>query len=370
MNDVRSWKEEGDFESGCFTAEANNAALTVSSSQPLYKRKQELFLAIADDHAANGGEAIGGGQEAKRTTEFIEWFRERYLQEYQESLGLNPAARRDFTAWLARDYGRWFEEEYADVRAQAKLDQALNTAEGVIRSLRIEGPEVFLPARQLERKLYEEVKSTLMAMGGAWDKKTQGFVFRDGDDPAERINTWFATGKKTSHKKEQQAFFTPAAVAERAAEIADLADHHTIMEPSAGRGALVLAILGRAPKCRLYAYEQHPPYFKDLEAIKAKRPQEFILELVDFLHVKPTQTFDRILMNPPYGKKQDAKHIQHAARFLASHGRLTAILLQGKGRALLEEAGLRVTDVEPLPDKAFQESGTTVKTEIVTGVRR
>lgn len=365
----RHWKDEGEFETGCFTAEANNAALTVTTTQVLDARKRSLFEQLGREYGASGDEAIGTGRAWKPVGEFVEFFRDCYSREYSEPSGLRGEARDDFIHWLARDFERWFGEEGAALVALPAKSRALPTnAEGVIRLMTIRERTAFLPDYQLAPKLYAEVKRALEAMGGRWNTKTQGFVFAD-DDPRERIDAFFATGKKTSHKKEQQAFFTPMEVARRAAEIADLSDHHLVLEPSAGRGALVQAILERAPKCRLQAYELSEVYFPDLQRIRDGRPSEFSLDQADFLQVKPVVQFDRILMNPPYNKRQDFTHVGHAARFLKSTGRLTAILLAGKGETILKEAGLKITAVEPLPEKAFQASGTTVRTEIVSGVR-
>ena len=43
-------------------------------------------------------------------------------------------------------------------------------------------------------------------------------------------------------------------------------------------------------------------------------------------HRPPSDLFDRILMNPPFSDGRWQAHLQHAAKFLATGGRLVAIL--------------------------------------------
>lgn len=55
------------------------------------------------------------------------------------------------------------------------------------------------------------------------------------------------------------------------------------------------------------------------------------VELVhtDFLGYQPDETFDVIVMNPPFLKRSDVKHVMHAIAMLAKRGRLQAILSAG-----------------------------------------
>ena len=54
--------------------------------------------------------------------------------------------------------------------------------------------------------------------------------------------------------------------------------------------------------------------------------QGFALVGDDFLSYAPTGVrYDRIVMNPPFEKRQDTRHIDHALDLLAPGGRLVAI---------------------------------------------
>jgi hypothetical protein len=82
--------------------------------------------------------------------------------------------------------------------------------------------------------------------------------------------------------------------------------------------------------------------------------------------------FDRILMNPPFSRQADVDHVLHAHSLLAPAGRLVAIMSAGVTfrcngktealRSLIEKHGA----IESLPEHAFRESGTDVRTVLVT----
>jgi len=77
-------------------------------------------------------------------------------------------------------------------------------------------------------------------------------------------------------------------------------------------------------------------------------------------------------MNPPFTKHQDVKHVMKAYEILAEGGILVAIMsvapffredkISTEFRAFLAERG---AIVENLPEGAFKESGTMVKTCVV-----
>ena len=94
---------------------------------------------------------------------------------------------------------------------------------------------------------------------------------------------------------------------------------------------------------------------------------------MDFLAQSPDAIYDRVVMNPPFAKQADIKHILHALKFLKSDGLLVSVMAAGvlfrdnrlttDFRDLINERG---GNIEELPDGAFKESGTMVRTVIVT----
>lgn len=82
--------------------------------------------------------------------------------------------------------------------------------------------------------------------------------------------------------------------------------------------------------------------------------------------------FDAVVMNPPFEKQADIDHVLHAYKMLKPGSRLVSVMAAGitfredkkaKGlRELINNSGGKIIS---LPDGAFKESGTMVRTVIV-----
>lgn len=161
-----------------------------------------------------------------------------------------------------------------------------------------------------------------------------------------------------------QLFVTSPELAARVVEAADIAPHHRVLEPSAGTGNLLRAI----PAGERVAVELSHP----LAATLSSRFPDVTVRQADFLDCNgDLGTFDRIVMNPPFSNGQDIRHVQHALRMLKPGGRLVAIMAAGVTfrrdaedfRELIEQRG---GSIEELPEDSFQDSGTNVRTVLVT----
>ncbi len=209
-----------------------------------------------------------------------------------------------------------------------------------------------LPAGQLERKLYEKVAKAIQLAGGKWKTNKQGFVF--DSDPRAKLGLALETGVVVDEKKLRQAFYTPEAIANEVTRLADL-DGHLVLEPSAGDGALVTACLAYGARA-VEAIEIHEECRQKL--IGRNR----MVMIADFLTQKPTPRFERIVMNPPYTKGQDLKHVAHAKKFLAPGGRLFAIV---PSKDCPKFAALGAETVEVFEAGSFKESGTNIETRLI-----
>lgn len=166
-------------------------------------------------------------------------------------------------------------------------------------------------------------------------------------------------------------FPTPAALAQELIEIAAVEAHHKVLEPSAGEGALLHEVVKTGAK--IWAYEIDP-------AKREKLVQTFYSQFgaggcacKDFLTVASVREFDRVVMNPPFSRNQGIAHVLHATKFLKPGGRLVAILPAGVktqkdkwGEAFRKLVTLLKGTIVDLPELAFKESGTLVRTVIVT----
>ena len=159
-----------------------------------------------------------------------------------------------------------------------------------------------------------------------------------------------------------QLFPTPPALAERMVEEADILPGHSVLEPSAGTGAILAALPNVRPFGSVTAVEINATLAASLEQVA----DETICG--DFLEQNGNLgTFDRILMNPPFQNGADIKHIQHAMKMLKPGGRLVAICANGPRqqttlKPLAENSGGWYED---LPAGTFASQGTNVNTALL-----
>ena len=233
----------------------------------------------------------------------------------------------------------------------------------IIDEGKVEKNLFFLPDKQLSRDLYIRVNKVLETIGGKWNRKSRAHVFNE--DPTELINNVIVTGEYTDEKKEYQFFETPSEMVERMIQFADIIEGQKILEPSAGRGAIAYALTGNGthPNINVHCIELNPVMARELcdtfETINA-----------DFLTVKPNNTYDAVIMNPPFSNQQDIDHVLHAFDFLTDDGVLISVVSEGpffrmnkksiQFRKWLEDNNAEIYNNDP---GAF--SDTMVKTRII-----
>ena len=159
-------------------------------------------------------------------------------------------------------------------------------------------------------------------------------------------------------------FPTPYSLAALMTQVSGVRAGQRVLEPSVGTGRLLWAL---PEGVELVTVEQRGDLTPPALGAETKRG--------DFLTVADDPdmgTFDTILMNPPFSKSADAKHVQRAAELLGKEGRLVAVMGEGvffrekkadaAFREWLEERGALVVR---LPQGTFKTSGTDVSTRLV-----
>lgn len=174
----------------------------------------------------------------------------------------------------------------------------------------------------------------------------------------ERFAALSDDGAKAIAVSADNLFPTPPELARRVIELAEIEPHHNVLEPSAGTGNLVRAVYDAEPAARVYVVEIEPAVYAVV------RPLAMDGRCGDFLTMDgEIGAFDRIVMNPPFRRGADVKHIQHAASKLADGGRLVAICANGpRQREALEPLASEWHD---LPAGSFKSEGTNVNAAIV-----
>ncbi len=236
---------------------------------------------------------------------------------------------------------------------------------------------------------WDLLKRVMLALGGTWKtggKKTPGgFRFPDDLDAAELVRLAKETGEITDPKA-AELFETPLALGAVAVERLEVQAGMRVLEPSAGRGALVRALVTA----------QHRLHIEAMEAVDENIAGKLgalihgtsglrltgVFNVVhgDFMLAEPGRTwrdpFARVLMNPPFSKRQDVQHVRHAYKFLEPGGVLVAIMSAGVkyrddklGRDFRAFVEANQGEIWDNPDGSFIESGTGVRTVMVR-VRR
>lgn len=212
------------------------------------------------------------------------------------------------------------------------------------------------------------VKKVFLALGAKWRTgKPGGFVFPEAIDGVEVVRLAIESGEIVDPRK--AGFFpTPDALADRIVAVAGIRPGDTVIEPSAGRGAIARAVLRACPSADLVCVELLP------DNAAALRSAGLLVIEGDFLSLDPKRSLLRanvVVMNPPFSAGADIEHVRHAISFLVSTGggRLVSVMSAGvvyrqNGRAnvfrrMVAELGGRF---EENPDGSFAESGTMVRT--------
>jgi len=220
------------------------------------------------------------------------------------------------------------------------------------------GNQYFLPTGQLDRAMYTKANKILEAAGGKWNRSAKAHVF--ATDAEDRMDQIILTGEVEVPKDEFEFFPTPLDVANKVREMAELCTGMKILEPSAGRGALIEGIEGCEIDC-IEKMAENADYLRQLA--------KGVVIKADFMEVEPDAKYDVVLMNPPFSKRQDIKHVNHAKQFLKDGGKLVAVMSAGvlfRQDKLTEEFRESVDSIEKLPEGTFKQSGTMVNTVIVT----
>ncbi|MBQ1048471.1 class I SAM-dependent methyltransferase [Micromonospora sp. C51] len=247
---------------------------------------------------------------------------------------------------------------------------------------------------QLPRPVYEAVDAALQAIGGKYNRHARAHVF--DTDPTGAIAQILASGDVPLPARTADGFVaTPPAVATKLVDVYSdllLSDPGVrVLEPSAGDGALLRAILDAQPKAEVWAVEpdrerahkaadvarlmvEPTMVWEKTSARRAAMPapgsvtvvrsslEEFAAQRVKL--GKGAPVFDVVVMNPPFSVPgNDALWVDHVNLvwdMLAPGGRLAAIVSRGyvfrqdkkhvAVRALIEEHG---GCWEDLPDNTF-----------------
>lgn len=214
------------------------------------------------------------------------------------------------------------------------------------------------------------LKEVMVALGSKWKtggKKKGAFIFPEDVDAAETLRLAQEHGE--IFDATLVGFFaSPPTVASYAASKLDTFDGMRVLEPSAGLGALALAVFHACPTAIIDCVELLPEHRREL----ATMGFTVIGDNFDEFCPNDHEPYDAVLMNPPFGNGAEAHHVLHAAKCVIPGGQVVAIVSQGvtfrQTSPYVELARWLKAHgtIEDLPDGSFKESGTMIKTALIT----
>ena len=231
---------------------------------------------------------------------------------------------------------------------------------GFLEQCEVKDNIVYLPNLRLSTKQYSSVNTVLEAIGGKWNRKAKGHLFEV--DPTGPLDDVLTTGQ-VAKPNGLEFFPTPKLVADQVVRLAQLEPDLSVLEPSAGAGALAVAAAEVVGYRCVHCIEIQERFRPQLEGYG------FIVQTADFLTVNPTPyAYDRVVMNPPFSRQQDIDHVLHARKFLAPDGRLVAVMsasVMFRENRKTVEFREHIVDSWANPARSFRESGTDVNTVTV-----
>lgn len=173
-------------------------------------------------------------------------------------------------------------------------------------------------------------------------EERERFARLKGDDAAPKVFSSF------------NLFPTPPDLAAQVIELARIEPGMTVLEPSAGMGALAKPAreAGGLVECVEI----------DLQMANYLCDAGLDCDCADFLTWTVPRVFDRVVMNPPFKMGTDIKHITRAMSMLKSGGRLVSICANGpKQQKALQPISTHWIE---LPPGSFKSEGTNVNAAI------
>ena len=145
-----------------------------------------------------------------------------------------------------------------------------------------------------------------------------------------------------------------------------------ILEPSAGNGTIIRKAMAWWPWAEVHWCETNYTARKFLAALEREMKGMTVQELgADFMEVETDLRFDVVLMNPPFSRNQWKHHVQKAYGLLKPGGRLVSIAPREAERYNTENGTFggwirsHEWDAVPLPNNAFESSGTNTQTHVL-----
>lgn len=215
---------------------------------------------------------------------------------------------------------------------------------------------------QMDRKQYVELNKVLELLWWKRNRKEKCHIF-DTDNLQEAIDEVCDTMEIIDIKVLYQQYYTPQLLAKRLVELANPQDNEVVLEPSAWMWNIIQEIKNYK---RIIAIDIDS---NNCNSIKTNLWNEDITVFnIDYMDYCDDAVANKIIMNPPFTKSQDVKHILKAYKNLCEWWRIVSIAsssIQTRQWKLYDELKELNPEFIEIEEWAFKESGTMVNSVIV-----
>ena len=168
-----------------------------------------------------------------------------------------------------------------------------------------------------------------MEIGGHWSEAHQGFVFIKEvsteiiKGAIQKANNKNPLSKEQIEREKLQAYFTPLEVSRRMQQLVHIYDNDIVLDPSAGTGNLVNDL--NVPKENIFLVEPNAEFCEFLRRSGYVNVIQSTFEEALDRKMLPNN-ISKVLMNPPFSKQTDLKHILLAYELLNKGGTIVSII--------------------------------------------
>ena len=224
----------------------------------------------------------------------------------------------------------------------------------------------------VDKHVRAEVDAVIESLGGgliARNGVTGTDAYRFDFDATEVLRELVVSGC-VPDQRAHQYYPTPRWLAERVVALAEIGPDDTVLEPSAGQGAIAellprdrtVCVEASALHCAVLRAKGFAVMSGDFLAVTAF---DMLSKLVSMETAQAEVT--RVVMNPPFDRGQWMRHVEHAAKMLAGRGaRLVAVLPSG-APSKLTLPGFTLSWSEPIAGAFI---GTNVSVVLLTAVKQ
>lgn len=182
--------------------------------------------------------------------------------------------------------------------------------------LEIIDEKIAFPLKWFSPDIYKSVSEFLKTFDCERTKIKKQTAFKNlGEFSNEQILSIGKKLKGVSLSTKFDFFPTPEPLVKKVQELAEIQESDFLLEPSAGTGSLLKGV-----ECRNITCVEISPILGEI-----LREKKYYTHIMPFEEFENEHRFTKIIMNPPFSKRLDAKHIKRAFDMLEIGGRLVAI---------------------------------------------